>query len=280
MNSQTATIEKVGNFYNKSTIAKFYEMIKKQHMHIGYWDDKQYYNDDIEIAAKRLTDKMISLTDVQPDQLFIDIGCGFGLPGIMLAKQKKCKVIGVTASSYQAESANRNSLKENLNGQATFLVENANELSFSDNTFDSGWFFESIFHMGHDTVLKEAHRVLKPGATLLIADFIRIGKIQQDDYQFLVNEFGIKSSVEIGDYPQLLENSGFDVLDINDITRNTIDQEESWGVHIEIIKKQNDVLIPLLGRNKYDNLLDFFTKLHKIGKGTIGYCIVKAKNLK
>ena len=52
---------------------------------------------------------------------------------------------------------------------------------FTDNYFDGGWFFESIFHMGHSLALKEAHRVLKPGAELLIADVVDIGTMTEDD---------------------------------------------------------------------------------------------------
>jgi SAM-dependent methyltransferase len=280
MSIQSNIFKKAGQFYSGSVITKFLEFIKKQYMHVGYWNRQHPFNGNLYTGAKQFTDYMISLTDIQKNQLFIDFGCNFGLPGIKLAKAKGCRVLGVTASSYQAETANQKSLEEHLGNKAVFIVGDINNLVFSDNAFDGGWFFESIFHAGHESALQEAHRVLKHGALLLIADFIITGEISKTDLHYIANELGITSWMTLDKYPLILEKCGFNLVELKEITENTISKERFWGVHLDIINNSKEKICKIVEKKGYEYLKNFFTNLNKIAEKTIGYCLVQARNKK
>ncbi|MBN1696651.1 MAG: methyltransferase domain-containing protein [Spirochaetales bacterium] len=277
MNNTNVTHKTVGKFYNTSIVSKFWEMIKKKHMHVGYWEADRPYDHDLYEGAVRFTQYMIDMADIGENKSFIDIGCGFGLPGILLAKQKHCSVTGITASEYQKAYATKVVEKEGLGSKVKFLLADANHLPFESETFDGGWFFESIFHIGHENALHEACRVLKKSSRLLIADFIRKGTLKEEDAEFLKKYAEIRSAVSLADYQSLLEKTGFRLIDIRDITANTIEKERSWGVHLEIIEQHKTELLEMGTEKDVDLLKYFFTNLNRIGSKTIGYCVVKAE---
>ena len=182
--------EEVGRFYESIT-AMFWEIIHKRHMHSGYRDETNLDDNPFE-ASLRFTKMMINWTEIKEGERFYDAGCGFGLPAIRLVEAKRCELVGVTASQYQATEANKVAELEGFKHKAKFLVADANKLQFEANSFDGGWFFESFVHMGIDA-LKEAHRVLKPESILLIADFTRLETFTKEDENILQKHISVSS---------------------------------------------------------------------------------------
>ena len=264
----------IGQFYDSSEIAVFWNQLKGQHMHVGYWDIDDPQKADLYKGAVQFTDYMISHVDIQEGESFIDIGCGYGVPASILAKRKKCRVWGVTASTQQRIFAQKYLLDNNQQHQIQIQVADARNLPFTDGIFDGGWFFESIFHIGHEKALQEAGRVLKSGAELLIADFISTSQFNENEINFMTREVGITSLMSINNYPALLEKAGFNLLTMKDITQNTLDIEGKWSVHIELIEKQKE---KWKNQSTYIHLKSFFTKLHEIGEKGLQYYFIKAQ---
>lgn len=209
----------IGEYYeNEAT--RCWEITSRGHLHGGYWDeanlDQPHWHGPL-----RLTELMIGATAIGPDQRFVDIGSGLGLPGIMLARDKGCIVDGVTASSAQCDQAILRAAEQGLAERARFRVANALHLPFDDGTFDGGWFFESIFHMGHAAALGEARRVLKPGAELLITDFVNLPHTSEEFIQ-LQHELLYAHHISAEEYPGLLEGAAFGLLSLTDLTEPVI----------------------------------------------------------
>lgn len=213
--------DEVGKFYDEDDITKFWESIHERHMHVGYWDEENE-GAPIAEAARRFTDMMVKKVSVNEKECFIDIGCGFGLPAIELVKRKKCHVYGITASPYQKIEADKASQKESLSNLTKFFVCDAKSTPFENEKFDAGWFFESIFHIGHEEALFEARRILKPDAPLLIVDFIALPSLKEEDKSNLFEIFHTKSIKSFEEYPLFLKQSGFDLSEIFDVTNQTI----------------------------------------------------------
>lgn len=90
-------------------------------MHWGYWDESNS-KDNFAQGSDKLSRIMINKTSITKGQRFIDIGCGFGLSGIRLAKAKGCRVDGITISKFQQESAMKTAKAEGLLDKVNFYM--------------------------------------------------------------------------------------------------------------------------------------------------------------
>src|SRR5690606_5415607 len=140
---------------------------------------------------------------------------------IKLAKAKGCSVDGVTISSFQQQDATRRAADAGLADKLNFIHGSALEIPKPDHTYDGGWFFESIFHMGHREALREASRVLKSGATLVLTDLPTL-PTTTDDFKEFVQQHIHSTFVSREDYPRLLAEAGFELTEIQDITENVM----------------------------------------------------------
>jgi len=262
--------QKIADYYETEEHLAW-DLLTKGHIHLGYWDDN---NRDVSFAegAKRLTQLMIDQTEISIGQRFCDIGCGVGGPAIMLAREKGCIVDGVTISEYQKKEAGKRAVMEGVDDKARFVNADALNLPFSDNTFEGGWFFESIFHMGHHNALCEAHRVLKPGSVLLITDVVDIGLLTEEDKQDAKDICNV-DYVTKQEYQGLLKEAGFELVQLSDITEEVIGPFQSKFA--EAVRAQKNEVFNILRQDK-DILKGFEEVAEKFSK--IGYIIVTARN--
>ncbi|MEM9214077.1 MAG: methyltransferase domain-containing protein [Cyanobacteria bacterium P01_F01_bin.150] len=186
--------------------------------HLGYWDKPNLSSTE---AAERLTQVMINKVTIQAGQRFCDLGCGGGHPAITLMQATGCCVDGITISQSQQEIAQHVAATAGMADQANFILGNALEMPCEDATYDGGWFFESIFHMGHSKALQEASRILKPGATLLIADITAQPTINQD-LKALYEQYTFAFYIAKEEYPDLLDKAGFDLVEMDNVTEFVI----------------------------------------------------------
>lgn len=106
--------------------------------------------------------------------VLLDIGCGEGFLVSCLAKKLNRKIIGLDISPEGFAKAHRKCkrfdvchLIECIKGDAHYMG------MFKDNKFDAVIFIYSLHHMDNpESVLKEAHRVLKPNGKIVIVEFI------------------------------------------------------------------------------------------------------------
>ncbi|ACF15163.1 Methyltransferase type 11 [Chloroherpeton thalassium ATCC 35110] len=96
----------------------------------------------------------------------LEIGCGNGADGYMFAKNGAIYT-GVDLTETAVQTTQKHF--ELLGANGTFQVENAEKLSFADNSFDIVYSHGVLHHTQNppDT-FKEVHRVLKPGGTAII----------------------------------------------------------------------------------------------------------------
>lgn len=244
------------------------------HLHWGYWD-ADHTDDDFATAAERLAQMMIAKTQITAGQRFIDLGCGVGQPAMELAKAKGCAVDGITISEYQQQTATSKALAEGMHDSLRFIHGSALEIPAEDLSYDGGWFFESIFHMGHREALREAGRVLKPGATLLLTD-LPVLPTTTDAFMAFVKEHIHSAFVAKDEYPALMDEAGFELESIDDITENVM----PWLVSkleetIEVNKKK---IVELMGDDA-DKAIDDWVYLFEYMSENLGYMLVTARKL-
>ena len=126
----------------------------------------------------RVRDRMLGLVDWRGDERVLDIGTGRGLLAIGSAKRTRGRVVGIDLWRSADRSGNSQAAAEAnaaIEGVAVEFVEgDARALAFPDASFDV---VLSLLCLGtikrdRDRALAEIARVLAPGGTAVIGDFI------------------------------------------------------------------------------------------------------------
>lgn len=271
MNKEEIALQKKLTAFYESTGTLAWNMMTGGNVHFGYWDD-DHKEISLADATDMLTKLMIDKTDISRGEKFCDIGCGVGMPAITLAREKKCLVHGVTIVESQRREADKNSRIHKVEDYTRFFTANALNMPFEENTYDGGWFFESIFHMGHKEVLKEAYRILKPSATLLIADMVDIGVMSESEKK-RAHEINNSVCVKKEDYPALLKSTGFELVEMSDITEEVLGPLESKL--LEAVKINEEALARIADEDFSNN----FAMLTREVRRICGYVIVKARKV-
>lgn len=105
----------------------------------------------------------------QKSEKVLDVACGFGYGTKILHRLTGMKVVGLDLSEAAINYAKKICFKKPV---INFLVGDARNLPFPDNSFQYIVSFETIEHMHYQdalSMIKELHRVLKPGGILIIS---------------------------------------------------------------------------------------------------------------
>ena len=105
------------------------------------------------------------------DSQVLDVACGTADSTIALAKAGVPRVTGVDISEGMLKVGEKKIEELNLNSVISLKVEDCENLSFNDNTFDVAFIAFGIRNFEDKKKgLKELHRVLKPNGLLLILE--------------------------------------------------------------------------------------------------------------
>jgi arsenite methyltransferase len=141
----------------------------------------------VKLGKFRHRDRMLSLIPWTGAETVLDVGTGRGLLMIGAAKRLTTgKSVGidiwstVDLSGNHPDRTRRNAELEGVSDKVDIRSEDATKMTFPDATFDvilSNLCLHNIpTKEGREKACSEIVRVLKPGGTALISDFIRLGE--------------------------------------------------------------------------------------------------------
>ncbi|MBE7383110.1 MAG: methyltransferase domain-containing protein [Leptolyngbya sp. SIO1E4] len=172
----------VASSYDQWTEDGILEFYWGEHIHLGHYGSpprrKAFIPAKIDFVHEMV--RWGGLDKLPPGTTLLDVGCGIGGSSRILARDYGFSVTGVTISPQQVKRAQALT-PEGVSAQ--FQVDDAMALSFPDASFDVVWSVEAGPHMPDKAVFaRELLRVLKPGGTLVVADWN-----QRDDRQQPLN---------------------------------------------------------------------------------------------
>ncbi len=132
------------------------------------------YGDSLMGEGLNSADRMISNLNLQGKKV-LDFGSGLGGVAQHLAVKHGAHVVGAEINPYLIEESTRRKNEKNLDHLEFILAPEGEALPFADASFDSIFCRGVIVHLPKPEkirVLKEFHRILKPGGNLMIGDWL------------------------------------------------------------------------------------------------------------
>ncbi|MDX1661994.1 MAG: class I SAM-dependent methyltransferase [Gemmatimonadota bacterium] len=150
---------------------------------------------------------------------WLDLATGPGKVALELAARGG-SVVGIDISAGQVEAARREAEKRGVAGRATFRVGEAEETGLDARAFDRVTAGQCWHWLDGDATLAEAHRVLRPGGTLIIAYYSYLAEHSPvaRDTEELVLEFNPSWSMAgwSGVFPDIVDETirgGFELVE-------------------------------------------------------------------
>lgn len=188
-------------------VGRVYDVVGPQNLfgedslfiNLGYWRDNPATLDEASRDLARLVGREARLG---PDDIQLDVGFGYGDQDFLWAREFGPKqIIGVNIAVEQIEIASRRAAELGLAQRIRYEYGSAVDLPRDNESCTKVTALESAFHFpSYTRFFGEAHRVLRPGGTLVTADIVP---------RATVMNLGDRDVFDIHRYRRALRAAGF-----------------------------------------------------------------------
>ena len=242
-------------------VYKFYEIYHKLYLdfwgnydnlalHMGYYEDngKEISHEE---SLLKLNEIVSDTAKLRKGDLVLDAGCGAGGSSIWWAKNKGCKVKGISLVDDEIVLAKKVSEDKKIDNMVSFETMDITNLKFDKESFDVVIAIESLCYViDKYNFLKEAFRVLKKGGRLVISDYFSRDDLSSAYETYLLTKVCKKSCIDLCSLDRislLLQLAGYSDIGVKNVSKN--------------VKNSYDKGIMRLHR-LYDYITDPFLKIH------------------
>jgi len=194
-------------------------------LNLGYWRTTRTLDDACEAMAALLAER----AGMGPQDEVLDLGFGFADQDVYWATHyRPRRIIGFNVTASQVAAARARVAALGLDGQIDLREGSATAIPLPDASCDLVTALECAFHF--DTRARffaEAHRVLRPGGRLVLADILpmppasgRFARLKQRwSWRLMSDKFPIPRAnlYTRDDYPAVLRTAGFEGVAIESI---------------------------------------------------------------
>ena len=193
----------------------------------------------------------------------LEVGSGSGGPAVYLHLARGCRVTGVDINEHGVRNARALADARGVADRVQFQAADASgPLPFPEGRFDVVVSNDAICHMRERVaVLRDWHRVLRPGGRALFTDAMVLTGIVSHEELATRSSIGFYLFVPPGENERLLEAAGFAVLGVQDVTDNAADVAQRWH---DARARQREALVAREGQANFDGLQRFLRCVHTL----------------
>lgn len=208
-------------------------------------------------------DRFLSWLQLVDGGDILEVASGSGGPALYVARTTGCRVTGIDANESGVATASEMAERAGLADRVQFKVANANAtLPFPDNSFDALLCIDSMNHFPNRLdVLREWHRVLRPGCRAVFTDPVVVTGAVTNDELALRSSVGLFLFVPPGLNEQLITQAGFDLIKQEDVTENAALISDRWHQARQSHKAD---LLRIEGEERFAGLQKFFDSVHTL----------------
>ena len=163
------------------------------------------------LGAQAALRELLSRTELRPGLRILDIGCGTGTLATMVKlQQPQVDVVGLDPDPKALQRAKRKA--EHTGAAVDFVLGFADAIPFPDASFDRVMSSFMLHHLtldGKRAALADVARVLKPGGTLHVVDFVSAGDRPRGVFARMLHADDHLTDSGGGRTVALLERAGF-----------------------------------------------------------------------
>jgi len=169
------------------------------------------------IGESEATSELLRLCHLEKDYHLLDVGCGVGVTPVMIAGKYGCRVTGVDISEGMVMRSRERAKRARIADSTEFLVADAQDLPFSDNSFDAV-ITESVTAFPEDKqkAVNEYVRVTKPGGYVGLNESTWLKVPPPPELlQWVSREVGANASpLSSDEWTGLLKNAGLNEIQV------------------------------------------------------------------
>jgi SAM-dependent methyltransferase len=187
------------------------------------------------------------------DSHVLEIGSGNGGAAVYLASTTGARVTGLDNNEAGIARAVALAKERKLDERVDFRFGDAmRPLPFAEGTFDAV-FANDTFSLLPDRIglLRQCHRVLRPGGRLLFTDPMVLVGIVTSDELAVRTWAGAACVIPRGENEHLLQLSGFELLSYEDLTESVVTVARRQAAAFE---KYREDIVGSMGQEIYDGL--------------------------
>lgn len=167
---------------------------------------------------------------LDPASKLLDVACGSGGTTLRIARRTGCTVHGIDVHAQAVAEARARAASEGAADRATFDQGDAGRpLPFPDAAFDALVCIDAVNHLpDRARVFAEWARVVRPGGRVVFTDPIVVTGALTNEEIAVRGSIGFFLFVPPGLDERLLEEAGFDVVEVADRTENMARSAQQW----------------------------------------------------
>jgi SAM-dependent methyltransferase len=193
----------------------------------------------------------------------LEVGSGSGGPAVYLAAARDCRVTGVDVNEHGVRNAIALAQARGLTERVHFEAVDASRLlPFAGARFDAVVSNDAMCHLRNRlAVLRDWHRVLRPGGRALFTDAMVITGIVSHEELATRSSIGFYLFVPPGANEEMLRDAGFMVRGVQDVTANAAEVASRW---YEARNRHREALVSREGEANFDGLQRFLRCAHTL----------------
>ena len=179
------------------------------------WKDGRKWREGALICVRRLAE----VADVKGKKI-LDVGCGVGGPGRILATEYDCNVASINISGTQLRTSKRITLEQGIEEKVLYVRADAESIPFRNSYFDVIWTFNMFYHVqDKKRAIQEFNRTLREKGTLAFDDWTLTDKIDEGEHNLLKHDWVSGEWIDDKSLFALLESNGFEINHCEDYSR-------------------------------------------------------------